>query len=518
MRRLIQSTALLGIGSAATVVAAILRAKVLAALLGPQGTGLLAQLSTLTAVLVPLATLGLGNGVTAMIAAARARGDAFLAGRVRSTALTLSWMVGLGFALLAALTSPWLADALFHDRTKAWVVLIGAAAVPLSAISSLRVSILQGYEAVKSMAKLNAIIAAATIGTIAPLAWFFGLQGAVAALVVVAAIYLVVSGRMVAKEARRFEDVGEGSEGAVSPVENLSSPFSREIPPPPTPRPRTRIDRALLRPLLRYGSSALLVGLSSTLTLLILRSALVSKLGLAPNGIYQVCVGISGLYMPLILNSITAIVWPQIAGHARDEETNVTMREALRLAVLLQTLIAGAMLAGAPLWIPIFYSGKFLPALDLLPLQFLGDYFRSVAWACGIWLVPKNRLRPWVLFDLVYGVAMLVTFWLLVDRVGLRSIVIAYVVAHISHTALHYALARKTLGFHLGPDNRRLLLASLALFAGFVAFMPRTLPGAGLGILALAAWAALVVRPSEWLAVWRKVRVTIVPPPSADAN
>ena len=81
-------------------------------------------------------------------------------------------------------------------------------------------------------------------------------------------------------------------------------------------RPRTRIDRALLRPLLRYGSSALLVGLSSTLTLLILRSALVSKLGLAPNGIYQVCVGISGLYMPLILNSITAIVWPQIAGHA----------------------------------------------------------------------------------------------------------------------------------------------------------------------------------------------------------
>ena len=488
MRRLIQSTALLGIGSAATVVAAILRAKVLAALLGPQGTGLLAQLSTLTAVLVPLATLGLGNGVTAMIAAARARGDAFLAGRVRSTALTLSWMVGLGFALLAALTSPWLADALFHDRTKAWVVLIGAAAVPLSAISSLRVSILQGYEAVKSMAKLNAIIAAATIGTIAPLAWFFGLQGAVAALVVVAAIYLVVSGRMVAKEARGFDG------------------------------PRTRIDRALLRPLLRYGSSALLVGLSSTLTLLILRSALVSKLGLAPNGIYQVCVGISGLYMPLILNSITAIVWPQIAGHARDEETNVTMREALRLAVLLQTLIAGAMLAGAPLWIPIFYSGKFLPALDLLPLQFLGDYFRSVAWVCGIWLVPKNRLRPWVLFDLVYGVAMLVTFWLLVDRVGLRSIVIAYVVAHISHTALHYALARKTLGFHLGPDNRRLLLASLALFAGFVAFMPRTLPGAGLGILALAAWAALVVRPSEWLAVWRKVRVTIVPPPSADAN
>ena len=303
-----------------------------------------------------------------------------------------------------------------------------------------------------------------------------------AQLVIIAAVYLYVSGRMVARQTRAADGAVRSSDGVAG-----------------------RIDRSLLRPLLRYGSSALLVGLSSTLTLLILRSALVSKLGLGPNGIYQVCIGISGLYMPLILNSITAIVWPQIAGHRQDEETNVTMREALRLAVLLMTGATGAMLAGAPFWIPIFYSGKFLPALDLLPIQFLGDYFRTVAWVCSIWLVPKNRLRPWVLFDLVYGVAMLVTFWLLVDRVGLKSMVIAYVVAHVSHAGLHYALARKTLGFHLGPDNRRLLLASFLLLAGFTGFPPRTPSGVALGIAALAAWAALVVRPNEWRTAWRQV-------------
>ncbi len=479
MSRLIRSTALLGLGSAVTVVAAILRAKVLAEVLGPQGTGLLAQLSTLTAVLVPLATLGLGNGVTAMIAAARARGDALLAKRVRTTATTLSWLAGLTLAALAALASPWLAEALFHDRAWTWVVLVGAAAVPLSAISSLRVSILQGYEAVKAMAGLNGIIAATSIATIVPLAWFFGLQGAVAQLLVVAGVYLWVSGRMVAKQTR-----GEEMEQ-------------------PRPAP-VRIDRSLLRPLVRYGSSALLVGLSSTLTLLILRSELVSKLGLGPNGIYQVCVGISGLYMPLILNSITAIVWPQIAAHRSDEETTATMREALRLGLLLMTAVTGAMLAGAPVWVPLFYSGKFLPALDLLPMQFLGDYFRTIAWMCGIWLVPKNRLRPWVLFDLVYGVAILVTFWLLVDRVGLRSVVIAYVAAHVSHAVLHYALARKVLRFHVGSDNRRLLFASAALLGGLVVWTPRDPGGVVLGMAALAAWAALVVRPDEWRTAWRR--------------
>jgi len=477
VRRLIRSTALLGLGSAATVVAAILRAKVLAALLGPGGTGVLAQLSTLTATLVPLATLGLGNGVTAMIASARAQGDLLLVKRVRSTSLTLTWLVGLALALLAAVASPWLADAIYRDRQWTWVILVGVAVIPLSAVSSLRVSMLQGYQAVKGMAGLNGIIALASILTIVPLACYFRLPGAVAQLVVVAAVYVIASGWMEARNAPAIP---------------------REVGP--------NIDRALLRPLMRYGSSALLVGLSSTLALLVLRSVLVSKLGLTPNGIYQVCVGISGLYMPLILNSITAFVWPEIAAQRNDADTVGTMRESLRLALLLMTGAAGAMLAGAPIWIPLFYSGRFLPALDLLPFQFVGDYFRTIAWICGIWLVPKNRLRPWVLFDLVYGITMLVTFSLLVDRVGLRSVVIAYVVAHISHAVLHYALARKVLRFHLGPDNRRLLFASLVLLIGLGVFTPRNLAGVALGVLALAAWAALVVRPDEWRAVWLRGR------------
>jgi PST family polysaccharide transporter len=493
MRRLIRSTALLGLGSAATVVAAILRAKVLAYLLGPAGTGLLAQLSTLTTMLVPLATLGLGNGVTAMIASARSQGDLGLVRRVRSTSLTLTWLVGLTLAALTALASPWLADALFHDRRWTWVVLVGAAAVPLSAIASLRVSILQGYQAVKAMAGLNGIIALASILTIAPLAWFFRLPGAVAQLVVVAAVYVFASGWLEGRQRGVLDREGAGA-GWTNPLRSI----------------RARIDRALLRPLLRYGSSALLVGLSSTLTLLILRSVLVSKLGLIPNGIYQVCVGISGLYMPLILNSITAIVWPQIAAQTSDAETAATMRQSLRLGLLLMTGAAGAMLAGAPIWVPLFYSGRFLPALDLLPFQFLGDYVRTIAWMCSIWLVPKNRLRPWVLFDLVYGTTMIVTFSLLVDHIGLRSAVIAYMVAHVSHAVLHYALARKTLGFRFGPDNRRLLIASLALLAGLGTFTPRNITGVALGVLALAVWAGLVVRADEWRTVWRRA-LSMVP-------
>jgi enterobacterial common antigen flippase len=477
VRRLVRSTAILGMGSAATLVAAILRAKILAAWLGTSGTGLLAQLAGLTAVLVPLATLGAGSGVTTMIADARGRGDLDRVRRIARTVTTLAWRVGIALAALAAILSPWLAEGILRDRSYAWVIVLGAATVPLSAVASLRISMLQGLGAVKAMATLTALIAVIGIATVTPLAWYFGVQGAVAQLVVLALAYALLSGRL------------------LRPV------FPRPEPTAPAASHEPAIDRTLLGPLLRFGGSALLVGLSSTLTLLVLRSILVDRLGLSANGIYQVCIGVSGMVMPLILNSITATVWPEIAALPSDRDAPGPMHGAVRLGFLLTTGTAAALLTGAPIWVPLFYSPEFRPALDLLPLQFLGDYFRAAAWIFGIWLVPRARLKPWVAFDLVYAAVLLGGFLLLVDRVGVRSVVLAYVAAHVSHAGLHYVLARRAIGFRLGPDNRRLVIASFLLLTWITLLRPKDVIGMVIAGSSMAIWALLVIRRREWLSL-----------------
>ena len=475
MRRLVRSTAILGLGSIAAVIAAILRAKILASWLGPEGTGLLAQLSTLTAVLVPLATLGIGSGLVTMIAEARARNDVERIRRVEAAGRTIAWTLGGGLALAAIVLSPWLAQAIFRDSRYAWIVMLGAVSVPFSAVASVRVSMIQGHSAIRENAILNTAIAFIGMATIVPLAYFFGVRGAVAQLVVITAVWAWLGGA-------------------------LLRPHTA-----PGPRP-WGVDRDLLRPLLRYGTAALLVGLSSTFTLLVLRSILVAKLGLAQNGIYQVCVGVSGMVMPLILSSITTSVWPEIAAKPRDEDAAEPMRSAVRLGFLLTTAILAGLLIGAPVWVPLFYSQKFVPALDLLPLQFLGDYFRCAAWMFGIWLVPREKLRPWVLFDLIYGAVMLASFVVLVPRMGLKSVVIAYVIAHISHAVLHYVLARRRVNFRLGPSNRRLLIGSFALLAGLAVWTPRTIPQSAIGAAAWVAWLLLVVHRHEWEGVLRRVK------------
>jgi len=502
VRRLVRATAILGLGSAATVAAAIIRAKILAARLGPEGTGVLAQLGGLTAVLVPFATLGAGNGVISLIAEARGRGDLARVRRITNTAIHLAWGLGLAFAVITAAASPWIAQGIYRDRAFAWAIILGAITVPLSAVASLRIAMLQGHEAVRSMAALNAIVALFGIVTIVPMAWIFGVKGAVAQLVLIALAQVWLSRRFLrpltpaaAVGAVGGRVPGEVDRRSVTPSPGALPPAVPEVREPREPR----IDRTLLAPIARYGGSALLVGLSSTLTLLVLRSILVQKLGIAQNGIYQVCVGVSGLTMPLILNSISATVWPEIASKRNDPDTIAAMSGAIRLGFLLVTALCASLLVGAPIWVPLFYSHKFAGALDLLPFQFLGDYFRTGAWTFGIWLVPRERLRPWVLFDVIYGVVLLLAFLLLVDHVGLKSVVFAYVAAHVSHAVLHYVLARRALGFRLGRDNTILLGASFALLLGLTIARPKDWIGVVLGGIAVLAWAAIVVKRREWL-------------------
>jgi hypothetical protein len=106
-----------------------------------------------------------------------------------------------------------------------------------------------------------------------------------------------------------------------------------------------------------------------------------------------------------------------------------------------------------------------------------------------------------VAFDLVYAVVLLGVFLLLVDRVGVRSVVLAYVAAHVSHAVLHYVLARRAIGFRLGRDNTFLLLASFLLLAGLTALRPRDLAGMAVAGLATGVWALLVIRRKEWISL-----------------
>ena len=132
-----------------------------------------------------------------MIAEARARGDLERVRRVARTATTLAWRVGLRARAGRDPPRPLARRGNLRDRAfalgdpprRGHGPALGRGVAPDLDAPGAR-------SRPKSMANLNALIAAIGIATIIPMAWFFGVRGAVAQLVVVAAAYAWLSGRL----------------------------------------------------------------------------------------------------------------------------------------------------------------------------------------------------------------------------------------------------------------------------------------------------------------------------------
>jgi len=474
MRRLVASTAMVGTSSLIGVVVALLRNKLLAVFVGASGVGLLAQVGNLGNILSSLASLGMGIGMAKYVAEFSARGDRDALSRLKASGLASTWAAS-GVVLAAALLlRRQLAVLIFGSDELSWAVVMVALAVPLAVQFTFNLAVIQGLKSMRRYAVVNATASAIGLVILVPLVYFLRWEGAVIHIVAAAAIsYLVVY------LASRSLYANAGFTG------------------------RAALDRSLAKGLLTYGVSSLAVGALYWVTLLAVRSIILRRLGPDANGIYQVSLGISFQYLMLILNSVSAYVFPRLS-ELRERDLIVhEMRSAMRLSILLVTGCASMMLIARHWLVPLLFSPQFVRGEGLLPAQFVADFLKAVAWTLGIWLLPQGRLRTWVGLDVIMNASLIVSLLLLLsgaNRLGFAALAagpIAHCVAYLIHCVLNYGCARRGVGFSFGGPLRKLLISSFCLIAVCGILPSGRVPALLAGLVLVATWARFSVTPDE---------------------
>ncbi len=440
MKKLVTSTALVGTASLFGAVTALVRNKLLAVFVGTAGLGLLAQIGSLINILSALASLGIGVGMAKYVAELSAEGDYQALARLKRSGIVPTWVASAVAVLLAWVFSRKIAELLLGRPDLAWAVILSVMAVPVLVQTSFHLAILQGLKRMRHYALSSAVGAAAGLVILVPLVYFFKWNGAVFHLVAAGTLgFLVI--RFVSRRLL---------------VEYFKAAYAR-------------FDNRLLKELLAYGLSSLAVGALYWLNLLAIRSVVLHRLGAEANGLYQVAVGISFQYLMLILSSVSTYCFPRLSELKESDSIREELRGSLRLTILLVTGCASVMLLLRHWLVPLLFTPEFQEAEKLLPVQFIADFFKAIAWMLGIWLLPQGRLRIWVSLDVIMNSVLITTFLFLLGRmVHLDSLVlmaapIAHCFAYLLHCGLNYGYARRSIGFSFGGPLRRLLTASLAL-------------------------------------------------------
>lgn len=400
VRGYLRATFTVGTLSMTRLVTGFVTTKYLAVTAGTAGVGLFAQGNQLYLLGITIGS-ALVAGVIRKIADAQGHADvAEREAAVMATAFTIQAGASLALLVLAVALAPFLSRTVFGDDGSPIYVVAVALAIPFAVVG-------HGYIAgiFYGKRRYDLYTRAAVIGAIGSmvafvlLTWRWGVAGALWSLsagsVLLFAAYVV----------------------SVVKVEPLRRVFARGI------------DRRISRELLSYGGVIAATTVAATVALLVIRTYIVHEVGEGANGLYQVAIGFTAYYTPFLTNGLWARLFPAVAAEGGHSTANRNeLNAALRLVVVGSALCVVGILAFAGLAVRVVYSESFLGAVDLLAIQLPGDVFFFVFFSVGVYLLAHGKLRIYLIGWLVYGVLLVSTSVVFIDRWGVEGAALGYLV------------------------------------------------------------------------------------------
>lgn len=445
-----------------TVLATVLRTKLVAVVLGPAGVGLMGVFGSLMTVVSTVSGAGTTTSGVRHVAEAARSGDEVRVARAVYAVRHLRWRLGvLAAVLLAALSIP-ISQLTFGSTQHALSIAVLSLAIAATAASEAQVTMLQGLRRMRDLAKV------AVLGT------------TISALV---AVPVLVWWRAQAVEALLLTASGAALFAAWW--------YARRV-----VVPRVHVTWADVAPdvrgLLRLGLASMAAAVMVVAVAYAVRVLLVRELGFGAAGIYQSAVAVSGVYCGFILAAMGADFLPRVSAVANDDaHANRLVNEQAEVGLLLAFPGSCASLAFAPLLIHVLYSPQFALASEVLRWQVLGMFLRVASWPLGYLLLAKRRAALYFWTELSYNLLHATLIWLFLQRWGLIGAGVAFFGLYIYYSLLMSVVTHRLTGF-VWSNGVVQLIAVAAPTIAFVFACPFFIPSpwdlvfAGLA----TAWAA----------------------------
>ncbi len=473
MKSIFRATAILSGSSIISILLGIASAKVLALFLQPAGYGYYGLLQSFVGVTTLFAGLGMSTGLVRLGARAATQNDEASLASLDSGAWLL--FVGLGSLTLTIITllrvtlSRWALGSPDHGPT---MVLMGFALL-FTVAGNIQVGTLNAHHRVGALAKYGVLSALGNglFTIVAVLLW--RTHGIVPAVMAGAAVNWGVS---------RF--------------------FLRREVKPTRIRPTRREALQSAMALARFGGPFTLSTMVGTGVQLALPMVVVHLLNPASVGYYKAAAAISVGYLGFLVTAMGQDYYPRVSAVSHQPEAMVKLiNEQHRLVMLIAVPIILGMLALVPILIPIVYSHKFTPAVDILEWQLIGDLFKFSSWTMSFAILARCSSSVYFLTESIGGAAMLATTWLGVRWFGMTGLGISFLAAYAVYYVVVWVVIRREIPLVWTRNNKLMMLGAVTA-ALIIRILPSTRFAAFRTPVALAlAFAAGV--PSLFV-LWRE--------------
>jgi PST family polysaccharide transporter len=448
----------------------LVQVKILAVLLGPKGVGTLAILNQFHVVVMTITGLGLSNGIIKYVASYESEGNHAAAKKVYVNSFQIVILVAASAFVLCFLLSSNMSNWILGDSNYSYFVIIYALSLPLAVFPVIASSVLRGLKKINSLAKINILKSFISLLLIIPIVYFFRLEGAAFSVLIITTVHLFLTKFYLKKEKKNYHVIDWQA-----------------------------LDSSILKKLFPYGFASLLTGATYYFSHLLLKMIIVHTLGIKMTGIYQPIWALTMTYPAMVLTSMSAYSFSRLCELPTNKDIVEELNGIIRVTLLLIVPVMFFLLVGRRAIIQILYSSDFLEAIEYMPVQILGDFFRVLVWTIGMFLLPTKRIQAFIWLGVLPDALLVILAAILVGQYKLHGIVAGFSICYLLTFLIYYLYSQKTIGFRLWRRNVKLIVASFSALAAInvICWYLDPVQGLGLNIAIIFIWTLFSIRKEE---------------------
>lgn len=429
-----KSTALFGFVQVIRMLVALIKNKIVAVLLGPEGFGIISIYQNIIYFIKTGAGLGVSQSAVKDISEANIIQDRNVFSKVISVTNHIILYTSLFGFLLTLVLAPLLSQWGFNDRIHIIAFCFLSLSVAFEILTENQLAILKGVRHLKALAKASLIGTIVALLTGIPLFFILGKRGIVPSLIVSSISSAIVSSYYVHKiEYKRLP---------ISFKDTIKCGFS----------------------MIKMGSVLMMSNLLSYLFNVIILGYIKRLGGVEDVGLYNAGSTLVVSYFGMVTTALNTDYYPRIAAINTDDvsigkEANRQVLVGLILIIPLSILFVFF----SPIILRILYSSEFVSVKTYMDIAIIGVLISIVSNCLGYVFIAKQESKLYLITSIIINVLSVPIYFILYRYCGLMGLGLSYVINLIMQLIIYSFFAKDRYNVFLNKKNIKILVISIVL-------------------------------------------------------
>ena len=424
------------------ILVSLVRNKIVAMLLGPEGMGLASLFQTTVNFISQSTNLGVSFSAVRNVSELFDTGDEARIAHFIKVVRAWSLLTGLVGMLLCILIGPMLSNLTFSwgNHTLHFVLL--SPLVALLAVTGGETAILKGARQLNSLAVIQVYGMLSALVIAIPIYYFFGQSGIVPVMVLMGLTMLLLT---IQRSYRLYPLHLTGAKGILG--EGMG--------------------------MVRLGVAFTLAGVLGSGAEFIIRTYLNNVADLKTVGLYNTGYILTMTYAGLVFSAMETDFFPRLSAvNSQWQNCNDIINKQIEVSLLLISPMLVAAQFAIPFVIPILFTTKFMPVVDMVRILLLAIYLRAIKLPISYLPLAKGDSLSYLFLEAVYDILVVLlviwgySHWQLLGTgvaITISAVFDYFMIMGYSYLKFHYRPTASVLGYSL-----------LHLSLGVVAFLLAT--------------------------------------------